>query len=199
MKPLVLYLHGKGGNAEEAEHYKSLFPQCDVIGLDYKSETPRDAAEELPRLFDAAAEGYGSVILIANSIGAYFALCSLGEKKIGKAFFVSPIVNMEVLICDMMQWAGVTEDDLRARKEIPTAFGETLSWDYLRWVRAHPIAWHIPTEILYGGKDNLQSPAAIRAFAEQFGTGVTVMENGEHWFHTAEQMRFLDAWIEGKR
>ena len=25
---LVLYIHGKGGMAEEAEHYKSLFPHC---------------------------------------------------------------------------------------------------------------------------------------------------------------------------
>lgn len=24
---------------------------------------------------------------------------------------------------------------------------------------------------------------------------LTVMQNGEHWFHTEEQMRFLDNWI----
>ena len=24
---------------------------------------------------------------------------------------------------------------------------------------------------------------------------LTVMEDGEHWFHTGEQMRFLDDWI----
>ena len=24
---------------------------------------------------------------------------------------------------------------------------------------------------------------------------LTVMEGGEHWFHTEEQMRFLDEWI----
>ena len=24
---------------------------------------------------------------------------------------------------------------------------------------------------------------------------VAVMENGEHWFHTEEQMKFLDEWI----
>jgi len=23
------------------------------------------------------------------------------------------------------------------------------------------------------------------------------MEGGEHWFHTAEQMQFLDAWLSG--
>lgn len=30
----VLYIHGKGGNATEAEHYRDLFPECDVYGLD---------------------------------------------------------------------------------------------------------------------------------------------------------------------
>lgn len=38
-KTLVLYIHGKGGTVQEAVHYKSLFPHCDVVGLDYKAET----------------------------------------------------------------------------------------------------------------------------------------------------------------
>ena len=29
MKELVIYVHGKGGKAEEAEHYKPLFPKSD--------------------------------------------------------------------------------------------------------------------------------------------------------------------------
>ena len=37
MKKLVLYIHGKGGCAGESEHYKPLFPECDVIGLDYQT------------------------------------------------------------------------------------------------------------------------------------------------------------------
>ena len=35
MDKAVIYIHGKGGNAEEAIHYKPLFSDCDVIGLDY--------------------------------------------------------------------------------------------------------------------------------------------------------------------
>lgn len=35
MDKAVIYIHGKGGNAEEAIHYKPLFSNCDVIGLDY--------------------------------------------------------------------------------------------------------------------------------------------------------------------
>ena len=102
---------------------------------------------------------------------------------------------MEKLICDMMRWANVTEQELRTKRVIPTPFGETLSWDYLLWVRNHPLLWTIPTEILCSAADHLQSPDTIRRFAGEHDASVTVMENGEHWFHTEEQMRFLDRWI----
>jgi hypothetical protein len=29
----------------------------------------------------------------------------------------------------------------------------------------------------------------------RYGAELTVMEEGEHWFHTDEQMRFLDNWV----
>ena len=31
--------------------------------------------------------------------------------------------------------------------------------------------------------------------SEKIGAALTVMEGGEHWFHTDVQMRFLDNWI----
>ena len=102
---------------------------------------------------------------------------------------------MEKLIGDMLQRAGVREQELAEKQEIPTAFGETLSWKYLTYVRAHPIAWHVPTRILYGAHDDLTAPKTISAFARRVGAELTVMPDGEHWFHTEEQMRFLDAWI----
>ena len=69
MKSLVIYIHGKGGNADEANHYKPLFPNCDVIGFDYKSETPWDAKKEFSSYFDSVSACYDEVSLIANSIG----------------------------------------------------------------------------------------------------------------------------------
>ena len=32
--------------------------------------------------------------------------------------------------------------------------------------------------------------------AEKTGASVRIMEDGEHWFHTAEQMAFLDEWLQ---
>ena len=42
----------------------------------------------------------------------------------------------------------------------------------------------------------MTSRDTITAFADRIGAPLTVMENGEHWFHTEEQMRFLDAWVQ---
>lgn len=95
----------------------------------------------------------------------------------------------------MMIWANVTEQDLYKEKEIETSFGETLSWEYLCYVREHPVVWNIPTKILYGDKDNLTSYETMSDFASKMGISLTVMNNGEHWFHTDEQMNFLDDWI----
>ena len=134
------------------------------------------------------------LILIANSIGAYFALSSLDQTMVDRAYFISPIVDMENLICNMMQWSDVTEQELAEKREIATNFGETLSWEYLCYVRKHPIIWNVPTCILYGGHDNL-TIETVSAFAAQHHAGLTVMPDGEHWFHTEEQMQFLDHWV----
>ena len=195
MKKLVIYVHGKGGTAEEAMHYRTLFVESDVIGFDYKSQNPWEAKSEFPDFYDLHSKEYDSVILVANSIGAYFSMNALAEKNISQAMFISPIVNMERLIADMMMWSNVTEAELESKKEIPTEFGETLSWEYLCYVRKHPIKWNIPTCILYGANDNLTSLETISEFAEQIGASLTVMNDGEHWFHTNEQMEFLDNWI----
>lgn len=195
MHKAVIYIHGKGGTSSESEHYKALFKDADVIGFDYQSQTPWKAKVEFSDFFNAVSAKYQSVYIVANSIGAFFTMNALADRNIEKAFFISPIVNMEKLIADMMIWANVTEQDLYKEKEIETSFGETLSWEYLCYVREHPVVWNIPTKILYGDKDNLTSYETMSDFASKMGISLTVMNNGEHWFHTDEQMNFLDDWI----
>ena len=194
-RDVVLYIHGKGGNAQEAGHYENLFPECDIVGMDYKKDTPWETRTELLEQIKNLSGQYGGIILIANSIGAFFAMNALSEEKIKTAFFISPVVDMEKLITDMLQWANTTEKELKEQKIIETEFGETLSWEYLDYVRKNPIKWDIPTQILYGEKDHLTSLETVKVFAEKHGAGFTIMKDGEHWFHTDEQMDFLDKWI----
>lgn len=195
MKQVVVYVHGKGGSSEEANHYKSLFKNSDVIGYDYKSTTPWDAKKEFKEYFDTLKEKYDFVILLANSIGAFFSMSSLTKEQIDVAFLISPIVDMEKLIYNMMKWANVTENELSLKKEIVTNFNEVLSYDYLCYVRDNPIKWDVKTNILYGEFDHLTSLETISSFAKRINATLEIMKGGEHWFHIEEEMKFLDSWI----
>ena len=194
-KNAVLYIHGKGGSAGESEYYRPLFSGSEVIGLDYRTFTPWETGKEIREAVEALRAEYENITLIANSIGAFFCMHAGIDATIRSAYFISPIVDMKRLILDTMAWAGVPEQDLKERGTVSTAFGEDLSWDYLCWVREHPARWNAPTRILYGSCDNLTAYETIAAFADAHGAELTVMENGEHWFHTEEQMRFLTGWI----
>ena len=195
MKHIMIYVHGKGGSAAEAEHYKALFPEAEVFGFDYRAQTPWEAKAEFPQFFEKQRKQCDRLTLAANSIGAFFSMSSLDETLIDRSYFISPVVDMKNLIENIMLWTGVSERELAEKQEIPTQFGETLSWAYLTYVREHPVLWQVPTRILYGAHDNLSSLETIRAFAEKTGAELTVMPDGEHWFHTERQMQFLDQWI----
>lgn len=195
MKKAMLYIHGKGGSFAEAEQFKKNCDGYDIIGIDYNLDFPWVVKDKIKSAYDEVSNEYDSVSVIANSIGAFFAMFILQDCKIQKALFISPILDMEKLIYDMMRWAGVTEQELFEQKEILTDFGEDLSWDYLQYVKSNPIEWTIPTEILYAGQDNLTSRITVDAFVKSHHAKVTVMENGEHWFHTDEQIAFLDKWM----
>lgn len=195
MRKAALYVHGKGGSALEAESFRKNLPGCTICGADFAIGFPWTAEEPIRAAYGALRQEHDSIILIANSIGAYFSMHALQRCAISKALFISPVLDMERLILDMMSRAGVTEDQLREQGEIPTDSGETLSWAYLSFVRAHPISWTVPTEILIAGQDPLVPRDAAGDFAARHSGRLCVMENGEHWFHTPEQLAFLDAWM----
>ena len=162
MKNAVLYVHGKGGSATECEHYRPLFPDCKVFGLDYRTFTPWETGAEIRTEVERLKDAYENIILIANSIGAFFGMNAGIDGVLHKAYFISPIVDMEKLIGDMMQWANVTETELKSKGVIHTEFGEDLSWNYLCYVRSHPIRWDVATQILYGKNDNLTSYGNVK-------------------------------------
>ena len=194
-KDAVLFLHGLGGSAAEAEHYRPLFPDCDVIGLDYHGIEPWSAGEEIRDAVFGLCGTYRRVSLIGYSIGAFLAMHADVDALLERAYFISPVVDMESIILALMAQAQVTEEDLKTAGKIPLEGGIALSWEYLDYVRTHPVEWSAPTAILYAERDNLQPRETIEDFADAHGADLTVMPDGEHWFHTEEQMRFLDDWL----
>jgi len=127
VKNAVIYIHGKYGTAKEAEYYTKFFNKADVIGFEYTSEYPWDFQKEFSVFIDNIYTKYKKISIIANSIGAYFTMVSLANKNIEKAFFISPIIDMEKLITNMMFLENITEEELYEKKEIKTSFEETLS------------------------------------------------------------------------
>lgn len=205
---LFLYIHGKMGCKEEAAHLAEIvYPMgYQVLSIDLPGHgertgemerfVPWEVVPELQAVYANTQKRWKKISLYANSIGAYFSLLAFREVKLEKSLFVSPILDMEKLIHDMMGWAGVSREQLQQAGEIPTAFGDTLSWKYLTYAEEHPITkWDSPTVILYAGQDHLTERETVDDFSQRFGCTVTVMENGEHWFHTEEQMAVLDAWL----
>ena len=204
---IYLFVHGKGGGKEEAERFAKIV--CvrgwQVVSIDLPehgervsekgSFDPWHVVPELQSVMTYLKPRCGKIGLRANSIGAWFSMLAFGEEAFEKCLFVSPVLDMERLICNMMQWASISEETLRRKQEIKTDFGETLSWKYLTYVREHPILkWDSPTAILYAGKDNLTERCVVDSFCKYFHSELSVMETGEHWFHTPEQLAFLDQW-----
>ena len=89
---------------------------------------------------------------------------------------------MENMIQNMMTWAGVTEERLKAEGEIPTDFGQTV----------HALSAN--THILYGDQDDLVPQPVVERFAQAEGADLTVCPGGEHWFHTPEQVDVMGQW-----
>ena len=102
MKDLVLYIHGKGGSAAESEHYRPLFPGSEVIGLDYQTFSPWETGGEILNAVTELKDRSESITLIANSIGAFFSMNAGIDEMIHRAYFISPVVDMEKLILNMM-------------------------------------------------------------------------------------------------
>lgn len=191
----ILYVHGKGGSYLEAEQYQKNCAGFDMIGVNYTGDLPWEAQRQIKTEYGRLIGKYDGIYLIANSIGAYFSMLALQERQIGKALFISPVLDMERLILDMLSWANATEQELCEKREIQTGFGETLSWDYLKFVRANPVAWDVPTEILYAENDTLIPHETVVHFTENHHANLTIMKGGEHWFHTDEQLDFLNRWM----
>ena len=96
MKNIVVYINGKGGSAKEAAHFQQFFADSDVLGFDYEARTPWDTKEEFVRHFEPILKSRTSTTIVANSIGAFFAMHALRGMEIKRAYFISPIVNMQI-------------------------------------------------------------------------------------------------------
>lgn len=206
---VFISVHGKHSRKEESEQFakKAALKGYQILSFDLPEHgdrtqeaypcVPANIVRDLNIVANYVRQNWSQFSLYAVSMGAYFSLLAYRDLPMKQSLFLSPILDMKRLIQNMMQWSGVTEEQLEREKIIPTQIGETLDWDYFSYVVKHPIAqWNSPTDILYGSEDNLTERAVLDSFAEHFSCGVTVLEGGAHWFHTEPQLACLEQWLE---
>lgn len=204
---LYIVVHGRYGNKEEAEGFANIAVEAgyQVLSFDLpehgerKNEnyecTIQNSISDLREVYSFVQNKYKSFSLFAGSLGAYFSLSAYQEVKFEKCLFVSPVLDMKRLIQNMMKEANVTEDELRVKGTIKTT-DDVLSWDYYDFVCRNPIKkWNSETFILYGENDNITEKSVLHNFVEKFNCNLDIMQNGEHWFHTEEQVKYLDFWM----
>ena len=157
----------------------------------------QNCVKDLKQVIAYAKANYEEINLWACSMGAYFSLLAYKDEDIRNSIFLSPVVNMKVIIDNMMLWSNTTEKELEEKQEIKTDFGQTLYWDYYKYVKENPIVnWNIETFILYGSKDNMQEKSIIQKFSDKFNCKLSILENGEHYFHTKEQLNYYKKWLD---
>lgn len=157
----------------------------------------QNCVADLKQIMEYAKANYDEINLWACSMGAYFSFLAYKDEDIKQCLFLSPVVNMKVIIDNMMLWSNTTEEELKEKQEIKTPFGPTLYWDYYQYVKENPITnWDKKTCILYGNKDNMQEEKLIKDFSNEFNCKLTILENGEHYFQTEEQLGYYGEWLE---
>lgn len=206
---LCLYIHGQGGYKEEAELFSIIFCRngWQVLSIDLpehgdradesNSFDPWHIVPELTMLMKYIKQEWEQIALIANSIGAWFSMLSFVDEPLKHCWFISPVLDMTKLISKMMSWANVSEEQLKQKSVIPTTFGQELSWEYWKYTLSHPIVkWNIPTKILYGENDNLIDREIVEYFSQTHKCHLTIVEKGEHWFRTKQQLKVMCQWFE---
>lgn len=170
---------------------------------DRKSEEPpckvQPCVKDLDIIMQYAKDKWNYMSLFANSMGAYFSLLSFGNENLERAWFLSPVVDMQRIIENMMTWFQVSEEQLKLAQEISTPIGQKLYWDYYCYVKERPISkWKIPTDILYGSNDDMCEIDTIQGFTKKFSCNLEIVPEAEHYFHTPDQMQILKDWLEKK-
>ena len=195
-KKVVIYIHGLHGSAEEANDFAFLKDRYDVVGLDYQDGNPWELGETIQKEFKKLSKGYDQVIVVANSIGAFYACEYLADFKINKAFFISPIVSMFQNIIDLMSMYGIKDKELEQKKIIKLDDGTVLSYDFYQHVSNEEDHWKVPTEVLYGAYDEVVYTGSMMEFLENHPLArLTVKSDSEHYFESEEEKEFIKEWM----
>src|SRR5699024_8993303 len=79
---------------------------------------------DLLSIMNYAKSRWKHISLFANSIGAYFSLLAYQSELLDKAWFLSPVVDMQRIIKNIMLQFDITEERLKREQTISTPIGQ---------------------------------------------------------------------------
>ena len=201
-------VHGQFGNKFEAESFARIAVPLgwQVLAVDLPEHgeragnssarfDPWHSVPELHGIISSLRSKNKRVALRAVSIGAWFSLLAARGISLECCLLVSPLLNMERMIADMMRSANISEDTLKEVGEIVVRTGPCCHMIICcmqgETLRRFPASMQ---KVLWGENDAVVPFDTVEAFCKANHCGLTVMPAGEHWFHTAEQCKFLSEW-----
>jgi uncharacterized protein len=207
---VYIAVHGKMGSKEDFSDFavRAGTKGYQTLSFDLPEHGERKGCKEyqcniwngmhdLKSVMSYARSNWQEICIAAVSLGAFFSLMTYQEEKLEKCLFISPVLDMAELIRHMMEYDGITEEELEHHKRIPSSSGEVLDFEYYRFVCEHPVPqWAAPTHILYGGQDELTPRQTVESFTDRFNCDLTIAESCRHWFHTPDQLAVLSSWFD---
>ena len=190
----VVYIHGLFGSSNESAFYSFLSKKYDVIGLDYKDGNPWEVKDVIIKEFIKISKKYNHVYVIANSIGAFYTYMYLSDFKVEKAFFISPLTNMKLVIEQLMKNNHISIEMLKDKNIIRLDDGQVLSYEFYQSLN-NKDSWNTKTHIVYGEKDRIVNRESVINFVTDHNASLTIMKNAEHYFHTPGQLKFIKKWM----
>lgn len=203
---VFIFVHGQGGNKEEAERFAKIAVSYGygVLSADLPEHgkrtdgakfVPWEVVPELSAIYEYAKKRWNKILLRATSIGAYFSLLAFRDRRIEKRLLVSPLLDMQGFIDGLMRYCGADEARLKREKEIKTESGQTLSYEYFLYAKSNPVrAAGENTYILYADGDTVIPKKSVEKFAADNRCELTVLNGFEHWLHTEEEVAAMEKW-----
>lgn len=207
-KKVYLYVHGKMGCKESAKHFAEIAISrgYQVISFDLPEHGERknqdypimvwNAVKDLKCISDYVTSNWKNISLYACSLGVYFSLLAYKDINFEKCLFQCPLLNMEKLIRNMMNWFNVTEEQLERDMNVVTPMNETLNYDYWIYSKENPVdIWNTKTYILYPSKDILTERDTVEEFVDTNFVELTVLDGAEHYFTEDKYLEQVEVWL----
>jgi pimeloyl-ACP methyl ester carboxylesterase len=203
---VLLAVHGAHGDKQDATIRRVAAAAVplgyQVVSVDLPGHGDRTDVErlrpwfcvpELAAVHDALTESGAGTDLFACSLGAYFSLLALADRRLGRTLLLSPLVDMDAHIARLMRAHSITEGRLQRELTIALPDGQFLDWRYRTYAHEHPVRWPHPTDLLRGSHDEVVPETDIAGFAAASRVRVQRIDAG-HAF-TAAHDPVVDAWL----